>query len=86
MAPFNHDSGSKHGKHRVFSGRVPVRRTLYMSALVAIRFNPVIRRFYENLIRRGKPTKVALTACMRKLLAILNAMACKSETWRCEAA
>lgn len=82
LAPFNKDSGPKRGKRRIFGGRASVRRTLYMSTLVATRFNPVIRRFYENLIRRGKPTKVALTACMRKLLVILNAMLRTGGTWR----
>jgi transposase len=82
VAPFNKDSGSKRGKRRIFGGRASVRRTLYMAALVATRYNPVIRRFYERLIGRGKETKVALTACMRKLLIILNAMLRKGETWR----
>ncbi len=86
LAPFNQDSGPKRGKRRIFGGRASVRRTLYMSTLVAIRFNPIIRRFYEKLICRGKPFKVAITACMRKLLVILNAMARKGERWRCAAA
>ena len=85
LAPFNQDSGPRRGKRRIFGGRASVRRTLYMSTLVAIRFNPVIKSFYEKLIRRGKPTKVAITACMRKLLVILNAMMRKGETWRCAA-
>ncbi len=85
LAPFNQDSGPKRGKRRIFGGRASVRRTLYMSTLVAIRFNPVIKSFYEKLIRRGKPTKVAITACMRKLLVILNAMMRKGEAWRCAA-
>lgn len=82
VAPFNKDSGPKRGKRRIFGGRASVRRTLYMGTLVATRFNPVIRRFYENLIQRGKPTKVAITACMRKLLVILNAMLRNGEMWR----
>lgn len=82
VAPFNKDSGPKRGKRRIFGGRASVRRTLYMAALVATRFNPVIRSFYQSLIQRGKPTKVALTACMRKLLVILNAMLRSGEPWR----
>jgi len=83
LAPFNRDSGPKRGKRRIFGGRGTVRRTLYMAALVATRFNPIIRSFYQRLISRGKETKVALTACMRKLLVILNAMVRKDETWCC---
>lgn len=83
VAPFNKDSGIKRGKRRIFGGRASVRRTLYMAALAATRFNPVIRRFYESLIGRGKERKVALTACMRRLLVILNAMLRKQEPWRC---
>lgn len=83
VAPFNKDSGSKRGRRRIFGGRASVRRALYMAALVACRFNPTIRCFYERLISRGKERKVALTACMRKLLVILNAMVRKNETWRC---
>lgn len=82
VAPFNKDSGVKRGKRRIFGGRASVRRTLYMAALVATKFNPVIRRFYQNLLARGKVKKVALTACMRKLLVILNAMIRKREAWR----
>lgn len=82
VAPFNKDSGVKRGKRRIFGGRASVRRTLYMATLVATKFNPVIRRFYENLLARGKVKKVALTACMRKLLVILNAMIRKREAWR----
>lgn len=82
VAPFNKDSGPKRGRRRIFGGRASVRRALYMAALVATRFNPVIRRFYHQLLDRGKETKVALTACMRKLLVILNAMVRKGETWR----
>ena len=74
VAPLNKDSGKKRGKRRVYGGRAPVRRVLYMAALAASRFNPRIRAFYELLLQRGKEKKVALTACMRKLLVILNAM------------
>lgn len=86
VAPFNQDSGPKRGKRRIFGGRASVRRTLYMATLVATRFNPVIRPFYEKLIGRGKAPKVALTACMRKLLVIINAMSRKGEAWCCPAA
>lgn len=82
LAPFNRDSGPKRGKRRIMGGRASVRRVLYMAALVAARHNPVIRSFYERLIQRGKEAKVALTACMRKLLVILNAMVRKGETWQ----
>ncbi len=81
VAPFNKDSGPKRGKRRIFGGRTGVRRTLYMAALSATRCNPVIRAFYEKLLKRGKLKKVALTACMRKLLVILNAMVRKGEAW-----
>jgi transposase len=82
VAPFNKDSGPKKGKRRIFGGRSGVRRTLYMAALSATRFNPVIRAFYEKLLQRGKEKKVALTACMRKLLVIINSMVRKGEAWR----
>lgn len=81
VAPFNKDSGKKQGKRRIFGGRASVRRTLYMAALVSTRFNPVIKQFYDRLIDRGKEKKVALTACMRKLLVIVNAMVRKQESW-----
>jgi len=82
LAPFNKDSGPKKGKRRIFGGRSGIRRTLYMAALSAIRYNPVIRKFYENLLKRGKEKKVALTASMRKLLVIINALVRKGEAWR----
>lgn len=82
VAPFNKDSGPKKGKRRIFGGRDGVRRTLYMAALSATRCNPVIRAFYESLLQRGKEKKVALTACMRKLLVIINAMVKKGAAWR----
>src|SRR5579871_307742 len=74
VAPLNRDSGAWRGKRAIFGGRATVRRVLYMAARVAARCNPVIRPFYERLIEAGKPDKVALVACMRKLLTILNAM------------
>jgi transposase len=82
VAPFNKDSGPKRGKRRIFGGRSGVRRTLFMAALSAIKHNPVIRTFYESLLQRGKEKKVALVACMRKLLVFINAMVRKGEVWR----
>ena len=82
VAPFNRDSGRRRGKRRTFGGRAQVRRTLYMAALSASRTNPVIQRFYQRLVAKGKEKKVALTACMRKLLAIMNTMIMRMETWR----
>jgi transposase len=85
VAPVNRDSGKKRGKRKIFGGRAEVRSVLYMAALSATKFNPVIRKFYERLIRQGKEKKVALTACMRKLLVILNAMARANQPWRVQA-
>jgi transposase len=82
LAPFNHDSGPRRGRRRIFGGRASVRRVLYMAALVATRTNPVIRDFYQRLLERGKEKKVALTACMRKLLVILNAMVRDGKPWQ----
>jgi transposase len=81
VAPLNRDSGTLRGKRTVYGGRAPVRAALYMAALVATRCNPVIRAFYHRLRAAGKPAKVALTACMRKLLTILNAMARSGTPW-----
>lgn len=74
VAPFNRDSGNLRGKRKVWGGRSQVRAALYMAALVATRYNPVLRAFYQRLCAAGKPKKVAITACMRKLLTILNVM------------
>jgi len=82
VAPFNRDSGPYRGKRKIWGGRASVRATLYMAALVASRHNPTIRAFYERLCAAGKPKKLALTACMRKLLTILNAMARTNTAWR----
>lgn len=82
IAPLNRDSGTFRGTRRVWGGRAHVRAALYMSALVATRFNPVIRVFYQRLCAAGKAKKVALTACMRKLLTILNAMLKHQTPWR----
>jgi transposase len=83
VAPFNRDSGRMRGKREVWGGRARVRTALYMSAMVASRHNPLIRQFYERLVKAGKPKKVALVACMRKLLSILNAMMRDRTPWRC---
>jgi transposase len=74
VAPLNRDSGRRRGPRFVWGGRAPVRAVLYMGALAATRTNPVIRGFFERLRAAGKTAKVALTACMRKPLTILNAM------------
>ena len=74
VAPMNYDSGKKRGYRKTKGGRTHVRSVLYMSTLVATRYNPVIRSQYQHLLKRGKEKKVALTACMRKFLTILNAM------------
>lgn len=84
VAPFNRDSGSKRGKRMVWGGRSSVRAILYMATLVATRYNPVIRSFYVRLCIAGKAKKVALTACMRKLLIILNAMVKNNTRWAYE--
>ena len=82
VAPFNRDSGTLRGKRTVWGGRARVRATLYMGALVATRHNPIIKDFYHRLLAAGKPKKLALTACMRKLLLILNAMVKSGQPWR----
>ena len=86
VAPVNKDSGRKQGKRRVYGGRADVRSVLYMAALSAKKHNPVIKKFYERLIHQGKQKKVALTACMRKLIVILNAMMRTQQPWRLQSA
>jgi transposase len=86
LAPFNRDSGSTRGKRAIRGGRSDVRCVLYMSALSAVRFNAPIRAFYERLLKAGKEKMVALTACARKLLTILNAMVRTGTPWKLEAA
>jgi transposase len=81
VAPINRDSGKRRGRRSCWGGRASVRAALYMAAMAAKRFNPRIRAFYEQLLGRGKPRLVALTACMRKLLTILNAMARDGAVW-----
>ena len=82
VAPFNRDSGKYRGKRCIWGGRGSIRAVLYMATLAATRFNPVIRAFYLRLCAAGKQKKVALTACMRKLLTILNAMVKTGTPWR----
>jgi len=81
VAPFNRDSGNMRGRRSVWGGRAQVRCALYMAALSATRNNPAIKKFYTRLILAGKPPKVAITACMRKLLVIMNSMIHYSNTW-----
>lgn len=81
VAPFNRDSGKHQGERIIWGGRAQVRRVLYMAAVCAMRCNPVIRAFYLRLRAQGKPAKVALTACMRKLLVIMNAMLKHHSPW-----
>ncbi len=83
VAPLNRDSGTLRGRRTVWGGRARVREALYMGALIASRFNPAIKEFYERLVEAGKPKKVALVACMRKLLVILNAVMRERTPWRC---
>ncbi len=82
VAPFNRDSGRFSGKRIIWGGRANLRSVLYMSTLTAIRCNPVIKKFYNRLIEAGKAKKVAITACMRKLLTILNAMVKNKTLWQ----
>jgi transposase len=82
VAPFNRDSGTLRGARSIWGGRARLRATLYMGTLVAVRHNPVLKAFYERLVAAGKAKKVALTACMRKLLTILNAMVKHRTPWQ----
>lgn len=81
VAPLNNDSGNRRGKRSIWGGRASIRRTLYNAARTAARFNPVIRSLYERLRTSGKPFKVAIVACMRKMLTIANAMCRTGSTW-----
>lgn len=81
VVPLNRDSGAMRGKRSVWGGRASVRTALYMATLVATRHNPVIKSFYDRLCTAGKTKKVALTACMRKLLTIMNAMLKHRTPW-----
>lgn len=82
LAPYNQDSGNHRGKRAIWGGRAQVRSALYMAALTATRCNPVISAFYLRLRAEGKPFKVAITACMRKLLVIINTMIKNQTTWQ----
>lgn len=86
VAPLNHDSGTFHGRRWTAGGRGAVRHVLYMAAVSAIRCNPAVRRLYRRLVDAGKPSKVALIACMRKLLLILRAVVRSGRPWSKEIA
>lgn len=82
LAPFNRDSGTMKGRRRIQGGRAPIRTVLYMAMLSAIQCNPVIKHFYQKLVAQGKHKKVALTACMRKMMTMLNAMVRDNCEWQ----
>lgn len=82
VAPFNKDSGQSKGKREIWGGRAPVRAALYMAILTARKFNPALKRFYDRLIEKGKLKKVAMVACMRKLIIIMNAMLRDGTRWK----
>jgi len=82
LAPFNRDSGRLKGKRRIRGGRAPIRTMLYMAMLSAIRYNPVIQVFYQKLVAQGKHKKVAIIACMRKMMTILNTMVRNDQEWQ----
>jgi transposase len=82
VAPHNRDSGQRRGRRSIWGGRSHVRSALYMAVLASLRCNPVLRSFYQRLRAAGKPAKVALTACMRKLLTILNSMLARNTPWK----
>lgn len=86
IAPFNRDSGQLRGKRHISGGRPRVRAVLYMATLVATRYNPVVKAWYQRLLAAGKPKKVALVACMRKLLVVLNAMLKTNTRWQAQVA
>ena len=81
VAPIANNSGRKHGKRSIHGGRRLVRRAMYMATIVAIRWNDRIKLFYQRLCAQGKPKKVAIIACMRKLLTILNSMVKNKQKW-----
>lgn len=82
VAPFNKDSGQSKGKREIWGGRAPVRAALYMAALSARKFNPALKKFYDRLLANGKLKKVAIVACMRKLIIIMNAMLRDGTRWK----
>lgn len=83
VAPLNRDSGQMRGRRTIAGGRTEVRNALYMATLSAIRWNPVISKHYQSLVDRGRPRKVALVACMRRLLGVLNALMRTNTPWQC---
>ena len=82
VAPLNRDSGQQRGTRHIYGGRAHLRSVLYMAALTALRHNAAIKEFYERLCANQKPFKVAITACMRKLLSITNVMVRDSTCWK----
>ncbi|WP_368413435.1 transposase, partial [Dongia sp.] len=82
LAPFNHDSGTLRGRRAIRGGRADVRTVLYMATISAIRCNPIIKTFHQRLRSAGKPPKVAITACMRKLITTLNAIMRAKTPWK----
>lgn len=86
VAPLNWDSGESRGHRSIWGGRAEVRQVLYMSAVSAVRWNPTLKNVFDQLIQRGKPTKVALVACMRRLLVTLNAMVRDQTSWHAQPA
>ncbi|BFM13501.1 IS110 family transposase [Simiduia litorea] len=82
LAPYNRDSGSMRGKRRIKGGRAPIRTMLYMAMMSAIQCNQIMKRFFNRLVAEGKHKKVALTACMRKMMTILNAMVRDKRSWQ----
>ena len=82
LAPFDNDSGTRRGRRSVRGGRAAVRTILYMAAVTAARFNPAIKAFHDRLAAAGKPFKVRIVACMRKLLTVLNAVVASNQPWR----
>lgn len=86
VCPYSRDSGSMRGRRAIWGGRSTVRAALYMAALVGSRYNPIIKAFYQRLVSSGKPKKVALVACLRKLLVMLNAMMKHDQAWHYEPA
>ena len=85
VAPLNRDSGKQRGARHIYGGRAQVRCKLYMATLTAIRSNPVIKAFYQRLIAKNKLKKVAIVACMRKLLTIINVMVRENKLWNVKA-
>ena len=82
LAPYNKDSGNMKGKRRIRGGRAPIRTVLFMAMLSAVQHNPVMKKFYKKLVDQGKHKKVALTACMRKMMIILNTMVATNTEWK----